>query len=77
LESLVHHQWSVPYDTPFDAVHQLFREHNVDLLALICDGRVAGLCSRGQARIPRKRWVLGEHRIPASEFAAVLPGGQQ
>lgn len=48
LESLVHHQWSVPDDTPFDAVHEFLREHKVDFLALIRNGRVVGICSRGQ-----------------------------
>lgn len=48
LESLVHHQWSVPEDTPFDAVHKFLNEHKVDFLALIRNGRVVGLCARGQ-----------------------------
>jgi len=48
LESLVHHHWSVLHDAPFDAVHRFLREHNVDSVALIRDGRVDGLCSRGQ-----------------------------
>jgi signal transduction histidine kinase len=48
LESLVHHRWSVPHDTPFDMVHRLFGERNVDFMALIRAGNVTGLCSRGQ-----------------------------
>ena len=48
LESLVHHHWSVLYDTSFDDAHRFFSEHSVDFMALVRDGRVAGLCSRGQ-----------------------------
>lgn len=47
LDSLVHHRWSVPHDTPFEAVHRLFGERNVDFMALVRDERVTGLCSRG------------------------------
>ena len=48
LESLVHHRWSVPYDTPFDVVYRLFGERNVDFMALTRAKNVTGLCSRGQ-----------------------------
>ncbi len=48
LESLVHHRCSAPHDLPFDEVHRLFSERNVDFIALTRDGRVCGLCSRLQ-----------------------------
>jgi signal transduction histidine kinase/CheY-like chemotaxis protein len=46
LQSLVHHRGLVPHDLPLEQVHRLFRERDVDFLALVRDDRVTGLCGR-------------------------------
>jgi signal transduction histidine kinase/CheY-like chemotaxis protein len=46
LESLVHHRGQVPHDMPLEQVHGIFRERDVDFLAMVRDGRVTGLCGR-------------------------------
>jgi signal transduction histidine kinase len=48
LESLVHHRGFVPHDMPLEEVHRLFREKDVDFLALVRDERVTGLCGRAR-----------------------------
>ena len=48
LESLVHHSSSVEAATSLEAVQAAFRLRRVEYLAVVRDGRVVGLCSRGQ-----------------------------
>lgn len=48
LESLVHHRGSVPHDLPLEELHRVFRERDVDYLALLRDGTVSGLASRSR-----------------------------
>ena len=37
---------SVPHDLPLEEVHRLFRERDVNFMALVREGRVSGVCSR-------------------------------
>jgi signal transduction histidine kinase len=46
LESLVHHCKSVPHDMPLEDVEKVFREKDVDFLAILRGDRVLGLCAR-------------------------------
>lgn len=48
LESLVHHREAVEADLPLEKVQRVFRDHNVEFVAVRRDGRVLGICSRGQ-----------------------------
>ncbi len=48
LESLVHHRESVPYGTRLEEVQQRFRAMPVDFMAVVREGEVIGICSRGQ-----------------------------
>lgn len=46
LESMVHHAESVEHDRPLEEVEKIFREKRVDFLAILRDGRIAGICAR-------------------------------
>ena len=48
LESLVHHAHAVEASQPLELVQRIFRERRVEFMAVTRDGRVAGLCARGQ-----------------------------
>ncbi len=48
LESIVHHRLAIPHDLPMEEVHDVFRQHDFDFLALVRDEQVTGLCSRGR-----------------------------
>lgn len=48
LESLVHHRVSVEAGTPLETAQRVFREQGVEFVAVHRDGRVIGLCGRGQ-----------------------------
>lgn len=46
LESLIHHRFAVDCEMPLEALELVFREHQVDFLALMRAGRVTGVCAR-------------------------------
>jgi two-component system cell cycle sensor histidine kinase/response regulator CckA len=48
LTSLVHHQHAVEHYLTLEEAHHRFREVKVEFLAVLCEGRVIGLCSRSQ-----------------------------
>ena len=48
LESLVHHREVVEAHLPLEAMQRIFRDRNVEFIAVQRSGRVLGLCSRGQ-----------------------------
>lgn len=48
LPSLVHHRASLEADTELESALAAFRAHAVDYMAVVANGRVIGLCSRGQ-----------------------------
>lgn len=48
LDSLVHHAEAVEAGTPLEIAHRAFRDRGVEFMAVLRDGRVIGLCSRGQ-----------------------------
>lgn len=48
LESLVYHREAVEADLPLEQVQRVFRDRQVEFVAVRRNGRVLGLCSRGQ-----------------------------
>src|SRR5262245_42291581 len=48
LESLVHQRETVEASTPLEVAYRAFRERGVDYMAVVVNGAVTGLCSRGQ-----------------------------
>ncbi|MDF3057673.1 MAG: hybrid sensor histidine kinase/response regulator [Rariglobus sp.] len=48
LDSLVHHREVVESHLPLEDVQRIFRDRNVEFIAVQRTGRVLGLCSRGQ-----------------------------
>lgn len=46
LESIVHHRESVEFDRPLEEVDRVFREKQVDYLAILRGDRVVGICAR-------------------------------
>lgn len=74
LGSLVHHRHAVAHDTKLEVVHQIFRERDVEFLAVCRETQVIGIVGRGRLGI-----LLGSRfgfslysQSPAEQF--MLPG---
>ncbi len=48
LASLVHHRWSVNAGETLEVVQRTFQTHRVEYMAVEKEGRVIGMCARGQ-----------------------------
>ena len=48
LEALIHHREWVDHDSTLESVQQIFRAGDLEFLPVVREGKVIGLCSRGQ-----------------------------